>query len=219
MSKEHTAPVMPPEEHLELLVARSIDGDKDAWKELWLALDPFLEKIAARFRVTGRLSRSVDARRDIVVRIMGGLRENGSSGLAELGKRLACRDGSYQAWLATVARNSAISYVRAHAEYLGHGEGEGGRWAMHLPVSEAMVDRGLDSARLAEARRILAFAEERLRREQRGALVEWMQTEIAEDPAVGSNDAATRLVRSALRRLRFQFSTGEKKGHEAQKNS
>jgi DNA-directed RNA polymerase specialized sigma24 family protein len=154
---------------------------------------------------------------------MGGLRENGSSGLAELGKRLACRDGSYEAWLATVARNSAISYVRAHAEYLGHVEREGGRWAIHLPVSEAMVDGGLDPARLAEARRILAFAEERLRPEQRGALVEWMQTGdhggIAEDLEMGSNDAATRLGRSALRRLRFQFATGEKKRHEVQKNS
>ncbi len=148
------------EEALEALVERTLRGDKGAWHELWLALDPIVESVARRWRVAGRLSRCPDGRRDIVVRVMGELREDGFRRLAELGERLACRDGSFRPWLRTVACNAAVSHVRAHPEYLGAVDGGAARWARHVPLPEALeVDRDPTSRRI-EARRLLARAKE-----------------------------------------------------------
>jgi hypothetical protein len=71
-----------------------------------------------RWRVNGRLSRCPDGRRDVVLRVMGELREDGFRRLADLGERLACRDGSFRGWLWRVARNAAVSHVREQGNVL-----------------------------------------------------------------------------------------------------
>src|ERR1700678_2225664 len=128
------------EEELEGLVERSRGGDEGAWRSLWLALAPVVEQVAGRWRVTGRLSRCPDGRRDIVVEVMGSLREDGFRRLGVLGERLACRDGSFQRGLAMIARNAAVSHVRAHPEYLGTAPGGAGRWARHAPIPAELPD-------------------------------------------------------------------------------
>jgi hypothetical protein len=58
---------------IESLVGRTLDGEKRARAELWLALSPVIEKIAGQWRVTGRLHDREDDRRDVFVRVMGRL--------------------------------------------------------------------------------------------------------------------------------------------------
>jgi|HubBroStandDraft_6_1064221.scaffolds.fasta_scaffold695889_1 DNA-directed RNA polymerase specialized sigma24 family protein len=184
------------EDALSDLVARSRGGDEAAWGKLWLALAPRIENVARRWRVTGRLSRCPDGRRDIVVRVMGELREDGFRRLAELGERLACRDGSSRGWLWKVARNAAVSHVRQHPEYLAPVEGGPGRWADHVPISEAPEDEHPPMSRQIECRLILARSREMLDPAQRDALDGWLCDDAG---------AAPRLVRSAVRRLRSRF--------------
>ena len=205
------------EEALEALVEQSRDGDEEAWAELWLALAPRIESIARRWRVTGRLSRCPDGQRDIVIRVMGALREDGFRRLAELAERLACRDGSFRGWLWKVARNAAISHVREHPEYLGPVEGGARRWARHVPLPDALEDERAPVSRQIEVRRILACCRDVLDPAQRHALDRWLQgdepAEIAVTlPSGGGADAATRLVRSAVARLRARFAAGRSRG-------
>jgi hypothetical protein len=201
------------EEHLEDLVKRTRAGDERAWAEIWLALAPHVERIAGNWRVTSRLARSPDEVRDIVVRVMGELREDGFRLLGQLGERLAQRDGSYRRWFSTVAMNSALTYVRAHPHYLGDlgtMEGEGGRWATHLPVDETLEDERPDPMDLLEAHRILAWAKEELAPAQDDALHRWLRREDFGDISAalhldGDPAAAGRLVRSAVKRLRDRY--------------
>ncbi len=197
------------------LVARSRDGDTEAWHELWLALAPLVENMARRGALTGPLSRCPDARRDIVVRVMEELHEDGFRRLSELGERLARRDGSFQGWILVIARNVAVSHVRAHAEYLGAGEEGGQRWAEHVPLKEAPKGASLPSSREIEGREIFERSVELLDPAQRDALGLWLQgDDFAEIAAAlqlpGGAGAATRLVRSAVARLRARFAGGER---------
>jgi DNA-directed RNA polymerase specialized sigma24 family protein len=208
--KRSIARVGSDEATLEALVERSRHGDEGAWAELWLALAPRVESVARCWWITGRLSRCPDGRRDIVVRVMGELREDGFRRLADLGERLARRDGSFRGWLWAVARNAAISHVREQPEYLGPGEGEDRRWASHEPLSETLEEESAPVSRQIEARRILARSRDVLEPGQLEALHRWLQGEdCAEiDGALGQGEgagAAARLRRSALARLRARF--------------
>jgi DNA-directed RNA polymerase specialized sigma24 family protein len=198
------------EEELAGLVERSRGGDEDAWAALWLALAPVVEDVARRGRVTGRLSRCPDGRRDIVVQVMGALRGDGFRILAELGERLACRDGSFRGWLSTMARNAAVSHVRAHPEYLGTVPGRAGRWARHVPIPASLEDERPPMSRQIEVRRIVARCPDVLEPAQLDALSGWLRGDDFAEIAValhldGGAGAAERLVRSALERLRARF--------------
>ncbi len=190
-----------------MLVTRSRGGDVQAWGTLWMALDPWIEGVARRGAVMGRLSACPDARRDIVVRVMGDLRADVFRRLGELGELLERGDGSYRRWLCRVARNAAVSYVRAHAEYLGpSGEGAA-RWAEHVPLSEVQEEACAPESRGIDARRILEHARDVLAPAQAEALDRWLQgDDFAEIAAAlscaGGADGAARLVRSAVQRLR-----------------
>ncbi len=203
------------EEQLACLVSESCAGDGPAWKKLWLALAPSVERVAAHWRVTGRLSRCEDERLNIVDCVMGELRADGFRRLGELGVRLAQRDGSYRGWLGKVAANLAIDYVRDHSEYLGPVEGGGTRWAAFLPLPEALADEGGDPEEGIEVHRILAHAEETLEGPQLEALCQRMRgdefEEIAEALDLQSGEEAKRLVRSAVERLRARFAVEKRR--------
>jgi len=201
------------EDELAILVARSRDGDEQAWANLWLALAPMVDTVARRWRVTGRLSQCPDQRRDIVLRVMGELRRDGFRLLAKLGERLARGDGSFRGWLWAFARNSAIDHVQEHPEYLGAREGEARRWANHVPLPEALEDERPPLSRQIEVRRILARSREVLDPAQLDALDRWLQGDAFAEIAValqrgGGAEAAARLVRSAVERLRSRFAAG-----------
>ena len=199
------------EEHLDDLVKKSLDGDRTAWTELWLALLPLVQTIAGRARVTGRLAASADEQSSVALRFMGELRKDGSRLLRELSSRLAQRDGSYRRWLAQIAIHTAISHVRAHPEYLGSVAPEaGGRWAKHVPLDETLEEEAPDPVRAIEAHRILACSREELDPAQHDALCRWLRREDFDEIAVGlhldgGSEAARHLVRSALKRLRVRF--------------
>jgi DNA-directed RNA polymerase specialized sigma24 family protein len=204
------APISLNEDALAALVTRTRAGDEAAWAQLWLALAPLVEAVARRRRVTGPLSRCPDERSDIVLRVMGELRAGGFQRLADLGERLACRDGSFRRWLCTIARNAAVSQVRKHPEYLGPVEGGTQRWARHVPLPEALEDERPPLSRQIEVRRILARSRDVLDPAQRDALERWLQGEDFAEialtlPQVGGALAAERLVRSARERLRARF--------------
>ena len=195
------------EEALERLVERTLRGDERAWQELWLALDPIVENVARRSRVAGRLSRCPDGRRDIVVRVMAALREDGFRRLAGLRERLACRDGSFRPWIWKLARDASVDHVRVQPEYMGRGARS---WACSVPLPEALTDDRPAPCRQLEARRILACFEDVLDPAQRDAISRWLRgddfAEIAATLGQGMGaGAAERLVRSGVERLRARF--------------
>jgi DNA-directed RNA polymerase specialized sigma24 family protein len=210
------------EEALAALVARTLDDDVGAWKGLWLALDPLIEDIARSPKVMGRLAACPDARRDVVVRVMGELREDGFRRLAELGERLACRDRSYRPWLWAVTRNAAVSHVRAHGEYMRPVKGGAGGWVEHEPLYEEPPDDRLSALQQVEAHHILERSREVLAPAQREALGMWLQGDQPAEIAAalhqdGGGEAATRLVRSAVERLRVRFAK-EQPAHRRRAN-
>jgi DNA-directed RNA polymerase specialized sigma24 family protein len=115
------------DEEMDALLDRVIAGDDRAWKTLWLALDPEIERVAGRGRVTSRLAQRYDERRDIVVLVMDELRRDDFAVLRRLQTALRRGDGSFRATLTTIARNTAIDYTRAHAEF--RPTGDGAAWA------------------------------------------------------------------------------------------
>ena len=195
------------EEDLEPLVEKAMAGDEQARTELWLVLDPAVEKVARRRRVTSQLCESPDARRDIVLRVMDKLRENDCALLGYFLERLQRRDGSFRGWISTVARNEAIDYVRAHPEYL---DGPGSsRWARHVDLSPDLKDDRPDALRAVTLHEVFAFIEQHLRPAQREAILLWAagakDEEISAELGLTGPAAALRLVRSARKRLQHHF--------------
>jgi DNA-directed RNA polymerase specialized sigma24 family protein len=207
MSRHSIAQTGLDEKALAALVEGSIEGDGEVWAELWLLLAPLVEAVARRAAITGRLSRREDERRDIVVRLMGALRADGFRRLAELGERLAQRDGSFRPWLFKLAHDAAIDHVRGHPEHLGR---KARAWARALPFRDVLPDDEPPPSRVTEARRMLACAEGLLDPLQRDALHLWLLDDDFVDIATalglgGGAEAAARLVRSAVERLRYRF--------------
>jgi hypothetical protein len=201
------------EEAIEPLVERTIERDPGAWQALWRALDPRIEAIAGRWRVTGRLSSSWDERRDIVVRVMGRLRAHDFERLKMLHETLLPGEEAGWSWISRVTRRVALNHVRGHAEYLGVGVGDGGgRWASLVPLPEGEEDRLPESVRVVPsilAHEIHVYAEQKLRPEQLSALRLWLlghePEEMAGKLAVMDEKAAEDLVRSAVAQLRYRF--------------
>ncbi len=203
------------DEELLPLVGRTIAGDGRAWHSLWLALDPRIERIAGRWRVTSRLSARHDERRNIVVAVMGRLKENDFARLKGLHEVLLRGEGDGWRWIVAMTRRTALNYARLHEEHLGTGGGEDGlRWAELGPISDE-IPGPADEARVIaaiQAHEIQAYAEQRLRPDQLRALCLWLMghdaDEIAHALGLPSAREADKLVESALYRLRYRFAGG-----------
>ncbi len=140
-----------------------------------------------------------------MIRVMAQLRADGFRRLAELGERLACRDGSYRPWLSMLARDAAADGVRAHPDYLGR---KASRWAGRASLPATVTDNRPPACRQAEAHRLLARCPEVLDPAQLDALGLWLDDAGAAEIAAtlhlaGGAGEASRLVRSAVARLRW----------------
>ena len=201
------------DEELEPLVRGTIAGDRRARDDLWLALDPRIERIAGSWRVTSRLSRSWDERRNIVVLVMERLLANDGERLRLLHEVVLRGEGAGWPWIVALVRNTARNYTEAHPEHLGAGVREdGARWAASLPFDEAIAERLPAPSRLItaiEARRIQAYAEQALPPAQVRALFLRLSGhddgEIARELGVAGAGAAARLAHAAILRLRRRF--------------
>ena len=201
------------DEELLPLVAGTIAGDRRARDDLWLALDPRIERIAGRRRLTSRLCGSWDDRRNIVVLVMDRLLANDCERLRRLHQVVVRGEGAGWPWIVALVRNTALNYTKAHQEHLGAGAREdGSRWATILPFDGEVAERLPAPGRLIsamEARRIQAYAEQALPPPQVRALCLWLtghdDGEIARALDLADARAATRLVHAAILRLRHRF--------------
>ena len=202
------------------LARRVADGAEQAWRELWVAIEPTLWAVTGKWRIVGPLSEREDDRRNIVLVVMERLRDDRfrrvRSFLESLGRR---GEGSFRAWVATVAAHTAIDYVRTHAEYSnvrrapGAPESAGSRWVRLDPMPESGPAAGGPSsqelARVTSALVLLERAKHLLRQEQLDALRLWLEdhdhAEIAERLELPGAAEADKLVRSALKRLRDRY--------------
>ncbi len=210
------------ERPLEPLVRRALAREPGAWEELWLALDPAIEDLAGRWRVTGRLAGCADAGRDIVVRVMGKLQADGFRRLSKLHAALCKGEDAGRAWIALTTRREALDHVREHAEYLGGAAGEGGsRWAALVQLPDGVEDQLPDSVRTlpaVAAGEIAAYAEAHLDPEQLRALRLWLAgyepREMMGALGVEDGEAAAHLLNRALENLRYRFSGNRTRGQK-----
>jgi DNA-directed RNA polymerase specialized sigma24 family protein len=207
-SRRFSSHILPPDPELEQLARRSVAGDRRGWHGFWCAVDPFFDSVAGRWRLTGVLAAREDERRNIVVRALGLLHEDGFRRLRDLLALLEERAGSPRAWLSVFAANTAVSYVRAHGDNLAAGDAAP-RWATFLPLTEEIQEHlpaSLRAHAAAEARLLAARAAERLREDQRQAVALWLTAhsfaEIAAALGLPDAGAAERLVRAAVALLR-----------------
>jgi len=195
------------------LVRRTIAHEPGAWQELWLVLDPRIETIAGRWRVTGRLASSYDDRRAIVLRVFARLHADDFRRLRDLHDVLQDGEDAGRAWLSVVTRRDAFNYVRHHDERLGGTPEDGGaRWAALVPLPEGgeeLVPESVRTIPSVTAREILACAEEHLDPPQLLAVRLWLmgyeQEEMARALGVANGKAADALVRAGLAALRYRF--------------
>jgi hypothetical protein len=199
---------------IESLVERTVSGDEAAWQQLWSAVEPPLTRIIARPRFLGPLGRNEDERRNIIVAVMARLR---ADEFARLRIYLdARRDNpllSFVGWLSVVTKRVGIDYLRAHPEYQRRcdaGRSRPGAWVhqTQLPESKLFGARPPVTTRVT-ARRIVDHAGESLPVAQRRALALWTQGEdladIAREVGLADAQAAHRVVRAALDRLRRAY--------------
>ena len=195
---------------------RTLGGDEQAWKALLIALAPFVERIAGRFRVTPaafrRARTSARHRRPRDGRAAGeGL--PGACGRCSIafGSGMGRTRGGSRPWPGT-RRSSTHGSTPSTSERPTGSAGGAGRID---PRSRTIKEEAANPLRAIEARRILAFAREHLSPAQRDALDLWLQgcdpADIAYELGLEDGAAATRLVRSAIARLRREY-RGE--GHE-----
>lgn len=203
------------------LVRGTLAGDPRAWQGLWLVLDPFVDTIASRWRYAGPLAHRIDDRRNVVTAFMGRIHADDFRRLRGLQEVLPEGPEPARAWIATVTIHVTLNYAEGHEENLG-AELPGGppRWAAVVPLPDDVEEHlpvSVRAAQHAEAHRILAYAEQHLEPLHLEALHRWIRGYEPADIARAldlDDDAAQRLVRGAVMRLRRACGDDAKDGPE-----
>jgi DNA-directed RNA polymerase specialized sigma24 family protein len=204
---------------LDDLVADAASGNEAAWWLLWEQVEPRLERILQNPRVTGRLSGNVDDVRNILVAVMEKLLDKDRRRLKsylEKKSEKSDKKGGFPAWLAVVAKRVAIDYMRAHEDYVDKRRTRGedsaaGMWVIpsELPNDSQLFGHRPPVTDRGSALALLRYAYSSLPPEQMAALELWILNksygEIATDLELESAEAANRMVRAALERLRRRF--------------
>jgi DNA-directed RNA polymerase specialized sigma24 family protein len=201
---------------IELLLPLAVGGDERAWGQLWTELEPRLGAIVRKPRFAGRLSRSEDDVRNILVEVMARLRDDDFRRLRRyLDQKADKPKMTFMPWLIVVTKRIAIDYLRAHADYIDKRRDQRtespGKWVEHgtLP-SDSRLDGGRPPVTTrGTALAMLRYAYDALPPEQVSALELWILNkgfkEIAEELGLATAKDAERLLRAALERLRRQF--------------
>ena len=198
---------------IEELVAEALSGDEPAWQRLWQQVEPMLRAMVRRPQVLGRLSRSEDDCRNIVVEVMARLRARQFARLAQyVEARRQHPTLPFLGWLAVVARRVAIDYMRRHDTYVDRRhEKDASRPGAWREIEALPSDSQLPGARppvtgRGTAHELYAYAGAELPLDQRAALAAWLEgSTFDEISARGQPRDGKKLVRAALGALRRQF--------------
>lgn len=204
------------EDELASLASQAAEGDPDAWRALWTALDSRLESLVRQRRLLGGLSQNEDDRREVVLRVMGRLQQDGFRRLRLFVRQRNDSPGlSLVAWLTVVARNAAIDYLRAHPDFLASRSRQAARHrgtvADILTLPPPSRGPGLRPPVTAggTARQLLEYAGRELPEFQCRSLELWVTghsaSDIAQTTGLATAEEAERSVRAALEKLRRHF--------------
>jgi DNA-directed RNA polymerase specialized sigma24 family protein len=206
---------MTDDDELETLVVAAIEGDELAWMRLWRAVEPQLLRFLAQPRVLGRLSKCEDDRRDIVVAVMGRLRDGNFHRLRlYMNAKHASPQLKFMTWLRVVAKRAGIDHIRAHPEWMRRndpGASAPGRWIDTSPLPPASQIGGARPALTNHqaVRELMERAAGEIDELQLRALDLWSQGEDFGDiaNALGLATAATaqKTIRAAIERLRRRY--------------
>jgi DNA-directed RNA polymerase specialized sigma24 family protein len=205
------------EADLEQLVPEAAAGDGRAWQALWESLEPRLSGLVRKPRVTGRLCRSEDDCRNIVVEVMARLCDDDFRRLKlYISARAENPQLSFIPWVIVVTKRTAVDYMRGHGEYIDrrasrNPDSAPGAW---VRLGTLPTESRLDGARPpmtnhGAAMKMLRYAYKELPPDQLQAFELWVTQvrfdEIAEKLGLAGTKEAERLVRAALERLRRKF--------------
>lgn len=213
------------EEEVETWVTEAAGGDEAAWQRLWVAIEPPLQRIVAAPSFLGKLGRRDDDRHNIIVAVMSRLRADGFKRLAlYLEARTANPKLRFLSWLRVVAKRVGIDYMRAHPDYLRRHDKDAskpGEWvdAGTLPPASQLFGQRPQMTNLGTAHELLAYARSgALPDDQCKAIELWSQSESFEDIAralgLKNSQAAERLVRAALERVRRKYRDATDPGND-----
>ena len=206
------------EGQLELLVARAADGDTASWRLLWEQVEPWLEKAVANPRFLGRIGQRDDDRSNIIVEVMARLHADGFHRLKlYVETRQTNPQLKFKSWLRVVAKRVGIDYLRGHENYRDRRRdpqrgSAPGQWIEPgtLPSQSKLPGERPPMTNRGTALELLRYATGAVPEPQLSALELWTQgasyDEIARELEIaGGADAAEKLVRAAIERLRRRF--------------
>jgi hypothetical protein len=200
----------------EQLLPAVVRGDGLAWGQLVQRLAPEVERILRGSRTLRGLP-DADHQRNVLTRVLERLHRNDFRALRQYppwrerhGGRRTFRD-----WLTIVSTNVARDYV---SERLGESKAAPAgakRLVASLATTLDQLERDLGHrpayTEQQMVRQILDYAADNLPEDQLQALTGWLGghdlADIARELELAGGDAANRLVRAALARLRRQFAT------------
>jgi DNA-directed RNA polymerase specialized sigma24 family protein len=208
------------EGQLELLVARAAEGDKAAWRTLWEDVEPWLEKIVASPRFLGRVGQREDDRSNIIVEVMARLHADGFHRLKlYVETRRTSPQLKFKTWLRVVAKRVGIDYLRGHENYRDRRRDPNrgstpGQWVEPgtLPSQSKLPGERPPMTNRGTALELLRYATGTVGEPQLSALELWTEgasyADIARELEIaGGAEAAEKLVRAVIERLRRRFRT------------
>jgi DNA-directed RNA polymerase specialized sigma24 family protein len=204
---------------VETWVKAAAGGDRTAWGNLWKEIEPVLKRIVAQPRFLGRLGQRDDDRDNIVIAVFDRLQANDFN---RLKLYLQARNDNpklkFLSWLRVVAKRVGIDYLRAHPEYLRRHDADAskpGDWVPQtaLPPGSQLGGQRPPMTNIGTAHELVQYARTALPEDQQRAIELWSQSESFDDIArtlgLKNAQAAERMVRAALERLRRKYRPGD----------